>query len=276
MDAYLAEVQRIVDHYKPLVEERTGVQLEDIVVQPFSQLRKDNFSEMKAAFNERGHPFFHHMIFYGFLVPLEWLKTKSISNTSEMLTRKGIIYAKAGLFRSHFHDISKTNRDVMHELGHRVHDAINPDIDKTVADAAPDVSLPFRERLKQFKVYNEERFRISSLEEGFADYLALNFCSDLYEVPMQKHILKRKANLLKHAANNFPKKKIQDPYDFRKYSLGYYFFSSIAAKAGPEIAFEAIRNPDVAFDELIHPDSYLERKCVIASASRFGLAGTDR
>ncbi len=137
------------------------------------------------------------------------------------------------------------DRGIVHELAHLTHFSMG-----LCPDGAFDLS--------------EVHFVIG---EGFAHYLSLNSLTGIYQLKMDGILLFNRwrltefydakaevAALLKDAANPFVRHRV-----------GYNFFSAVAAKAGPAIAYEIIRHPDVTFEEILHPGAYLERVVLNAS-----------
>ncbi len=220
--------QELVDSYRPLVNEKTGLDLE-IVVKSQSDIYNDRLTGLRSSFDgwlQNSNPLvrFSGEALYNAKVPLVWLDYTARFNLSMLSSPlfcgkdKGAIYVKDSPFynfltiNSVLYTEEGEHYSVVHELAHQVHLAINPS------------SQSYGNRL---------------LAEGFVEYFALDYAADIYRIDMGDFLEERKR---KH----FRERNTKNPY-----ASGYRLISSLAKELGHEAVVEILKNPEI-FYNVVH------------------------
>jgi hypothetical protein len=227
---------KYVQWLKPQVEEKTGIRLENIVV--------NNISEHPKYGLEK-HP-------NNALMIVEWQMQDTVFMFENRYKNKPIEHACLGL---------------AHELSHLLHfkllneeDSKFEPIESEYHSKAPLLSekeydKEYPKYKKKFDAHIERRksiqygFSNPKLSEGFAEYMSLDFFNYLYDSKTRNLALKQSAAFINHADENIPNSEI-----------GYNFFRKVLSVIGRDKVFEVAKSPPISKIEVRMPLLYLLRR----------------
>lgn len=229
MGKHLDLANEYVQWLKPRVEEKTWIRLDDIVVKDSSKY----YPLVEHEDNDSINP--DTLMFI----------CRSYPNTIFMPEDH---YDKNTL-------ISEIYTSVAHEVAHLIHDIINkeeaaklfPELSED-NDLSEEYALRELERMDKY-LNNYER---KSFQEGFAEYLSLDYILDIYDEKTQFFAKCKSTDLLRY-------KKIYPGTPETIYEIGYNFFKEVLGILGKDKFLKMARSPPISEIEVKMPFLYLSR-----------------
>lgn len=224
MGEYIQLAQHYANKLKPLVERKvrkTGIELEDIIIEDaLSDVSSDHEADLSEGTSMYVRPFIPNRI-YAYEQSLEKKK----------------------------HPESFIPMAIIHELSHIVQDNLIKKRRWDLSQTSPRYARWFWNRYD----------KIHSFNEGFAEYMSLNYLADMYtdvlEKVKQEELEPRKANLSSYKKDFTHNLSANSIYRAR----GYKFFKNVISALGEEKLMEVASKPALHEIEIRIPLLYLMR-----------------
>lgn len=216
--------------FKPRIEERVGVKLEDI---PFLDINES--PEMKDK----------NLHLNGKMI------IKFLHHKGEVYTP--LVYVDEQKYRFDFIKRYHIARSVVHEISHFVHHKI---FDREIERLKQKLPYDSYEKVNSLDHIINERLkfiRARSFREGFAQYMSLDYLIGVYQFKNQllNYMLIYERLRYSHAPDI-----IEPKNDHRQ---GYLFFKKVMRKIGDGRLLEVAVTPSLNREEIQNPELYIKR-----------------